>query len=230
MQVSTIDEIRTNINGISGNILYLFDIDNTIITNHTHFDYNIDKLKLIREYHNDKEYINQLLSKWRKVRTIRLTDSKWPEFLASIDRPYALTKMDVGSLGEIVSMEQWRNNELLNLNIKFNPICPIDDLIYHQPIKIGVENATFFNGIFYTGYGSKGSIINHILSRHRYDIVVFIDDRVEQLDDVKKSVEEAKVKYIPMQFIVNKDYNTKPSLAEQEIEDKIMLFLKKNQL
>jgi len=229
MQVSTVEAIKANLNKITGRILYLFDIDSTIIINDRKFDINIDRLKFIREYHSDKDYINQLISRWRKVRTIRLTDEGWPEFLLTIDRPYALTKMDVGSLGEIESMEKWRNNELSNLKIKFNPICPIDAIVYHQPKEIGVENATFFNGIFYTGYATKGYVVKHILANNQYDTVVFIDDRIEQLDNVRDSVEKAGVKYIPMQFIVNRDY-IKPSLAEREIENKIILFLESNHL
>lgn len=228
MKVSTVEAIKANLNGIDGNILYLFDIDNTIITTNTNFGYNIDKLKVVRQYHNDKQYINHLISKWRMSREILLTDDQWPEFLQSIDRPYALTKMDAGRLGEIASIEKWRNNELSNIKIQFNAIYPIDNTVYTQPKDIGIEDATFFNGIFYTGNATKGSIVKQILSSNLYDLVMFVDDRVEQLQDVMYSCAEAGVRYLPMQFIIKKEHYKKQSLAEIEAEAKIIEFLNVN--
>ena len=71
-----------------------------------------NKLKNInRNYLNIGE-IERLISKWRLSREVILTDPDWPDFLRNIDRPYGLTKMDVGHFGEIPSMENWRNNEL----------------------------------------------------------------------------------------------------------------------
>ena len=230
MKIYTVKEIKAHLHGISGKILYLFDIDNTIVTTRTNFGLNIDKLKSIRQYHNDKNYINHLISKWRITREVFLTDEQWPEFLQSIETPYALTQMDVGCLGEIASIEQWRNNELCNLKIKFSRVCPIDDKIYNEPKSIGVENATFLNGIFYTGYALKRAVVKKILSSNKYDVVIFVDDRVEQLEDVRHSCAEAKVQYLPMQFIMQTKHDAPKSLAEIESEAEIIRFLNLNLL
>lgn len=224
-KVSSVKEITNNLEKISGKVLYLFDIDNTIITTKSNFGPNIDKLKEVKKNHNDQSQIENLISQWRLSREVILTDNEWPHLLKTIEKPYALTKMDVGRFGEIPSMENWRNNELATLGIKFSPICPIDGEIYTEPEEIGVDNSTFFNGIFYTGNALKGDVVKKILTSHNYDSVVFVDDRPDQLEDVGGACEKLGVKYLPMQFIIEKQDYPIQSLAESESEKKIIDFL-----
>lgn len=224
IKISSVKEIKSNLN-VTKNTLYIFDIDNTIITTKSNFGPKIDRLKNMRKNYIDTNEIDQLISKWRLSREVILTDAEWPEFLQSIDRPYALTKIDVGHFGEIPSIENWRNNELRNLGIIFNDVCPIDGQTYKQPIEISVENATFFNGIFYTSHALKGDVIKKILSNNKYDLVVFIDDRVEQLEDVRRGCAELGVDYLPMQFVLETENYYIQSAAEQKSEEKILKFI-----
>jgi hypothetical protein len=60
--------------------------------------------------------------------------------------------------------------------------------------------------------------------------VIFIDDRIEQLEDVKYGCLEAGVEYIPMHFILNSHHSRKQSLAEVKAEAEIMKFLNLNPL
>lgn len=225
IKVSSVKEIKNNLEKISCKVLYLFDIDNTIITTKSNFGPNIDKLKELKKNHNDQSQVEHLISKWRLSREVILTDNEWPNFLETIENPYALTKMDVGRFGEIPSMENWRNNELATLGIKFNPICPIDGEMYTEPEEIGVENSTFFNGILYTGNALKGDIVKKILTSHNYDWVAFVDDRIDQLEDVGRNCHSLGVNYLPMQFIIEKQDYPMQSLAEIECEKKIIDFL-----
>lgn len=228
INVGTTREIRENLVDVKGRVLYLFDIDNTIITTKSNFGEKIDKLKSIKETHSQREYIDDLISSWRLTREVVLTDSEWPSFLQSIDSPYALTKMDVGRFSKIDSMENWRNNELDKLNIQFTRVYPIDGEIYSRPKEIGIENATFFNGIFYVGNASKGAIVQEILTYNKYDHIVFVDDRIDQLEDVGRSCRALDIKYLPMQFVIErKDYAIQ-SLDEIECEKDIINFLKLN--
>jgi hypothetical protein len=104
----------------------------------------------------------------------------------------------------------------------------VDGKIHSQPKAIGVENATFFNGIFYVGNGSKGAVVNEILTYKKYDQVVFIDDRIDQLEDVGRTCRSLNVKYLPMQFVVENKQCEIQSLDEIECEKEIINFLKLN--
>ena len=224
LKVNSVKAIKSNLK-VTEKTLYVFDIDNTIITTKSNFGPVIDKIKNInRNYLNIGE-IERLISKWRLSREVILTDPDWPDFLRNIDRPYGLTKMDVGHFGEIPSMENWRNNELKRIGIVFHDIYPIDGKIYKEPIEIGVVNATFFNGIFYTGNGLKGDVMKKILANNKYDLVVFIDDRVEQLEDVRRGCNELGVDYLPMQFIFDTGNNYIQSIDEKKYEKEILDFL-----
>lgn len=228
INIRTTREIRENLVNITGKVLYLFDIDNTIITTKSNFGEKIDKLKSIKDKYIDKNHIDALISSWRLTREVILTDSEWPSFLQTIDSPYALTKMDVGRFSKIDSMENWRNNELDSLNIQFKSEYPIDGKIYSQPRAIGVENATFFNGIFYVGNASKGGVVSEILTYKEYDQVVFIDDRIDQLEDVGRTCRSFNVKYLPMQFVIENKQCEVQSQDEIECEKEIIKFLKLN--
>lgn len=208
--VSKVEEINLLFKGLDKKkVLYLFDIDNTIITTKSNFGNNIDKLKILRQkfLSQNEDLVNEidnLIVDWRLAREVVLTDEAWPEFLQD-KIAYGLTKMDTGKLGKIKSMEQWRNEELKSLSIKFSPKSPIDGKSYDKPSSLGISDATFFNGIFYVGNAQKGQVVKAILNSQKYDLVTFVDDRESELFNVEKACSECGIDYLPINFQIKMD-------------------------
>lgn len=187
--------------------LFLFDIDNTIITTGSAFIQIIDKIKDLKTKFNDEELKEwyELLSDWRLQREVFLTDSEWPILLNELRHHncYALTKTDVGKIGRIESMEEWRYNELKLMQIEFNNIFPISHEASTLPIPLNIDNSTFFKGIFFVGDASKGSIVEKLIKTHQYDHVFFIDDKIEQLEDVRNTCDKLNIQSTLLQFQID---------------------------
>lgn len=201
--VSSVSEISKVMSDFNENTtLMLFDIDDTVITTASHFVNNIDTLKDKKDSlsDSDKELCNELISSWRLERPVFLTDLDWSNFLRNSIHCYGLTKMDVGRFGCIPSIEQWRYDELRSNGITFNVQYPITEREYDQPHSVGLNDATFFKGIFFTGNAKKGDIVKELLKTNKYTSVLFVDDKVEQLQNVQSACDEMNIKCKPLQF------------------------------
>lgn len=206
--------------------LLLLDVDDTIITTVRKFSDNLDKLKDLR----NKGVINNdlcegLISSWRLERKVILTDEGWPEFLTNTEKVYALTKMDVGKFGIIESVEKWRYNELKSLGVAFSTSSPIDSLDHDNPLKLEIEDSTFFKGIFFTGKSSKGSVVRKILKNGQYNSVVFVDDKPEHLHDVTGACNDFGIEITPIQFKLQNKYQIGPYT---DLENQILKVIHEN--
>ncbi len=231
-------------------VLVLLDIDNTIITPvSSAFKLNngkniIDAIKQIMrsaESENNHRLVKEcvdIISLWRLNRMVRLTDANWPSFITNMvcnntfgnvsvshSDVFGLTQIDSGKFGRITSMEKWRTAELQSLNIKFSGSYGSQS----KPSVIfsGKTNATYSDGIFYTGSFSKGKIISYLLksSSCEYDIIFFIDDRLDHLEDVANTCDELGMICVTMQFEIPHNDNTKhnPDDVEEKMLDIIAL-------
>lgn len=212
----------------SSKTLTLIDIDDTIITPIFNFSNNIEQLKFIYKTTTDltlKDEIVLLISQWRLERQVMLTDSEWPIFLKKYIT-YGLTKMDVGQYGEILSIEHWRDDELKNLNISFTYHYPIDQKLYNEPFIINNSHATFFNGIFFTGMDTKGQVVEHILNSTQYNHIIFVDDKIEQLNDVTTKCLQKHIAITPIKFQMV--CNTLNKTSYSKIEEQILAIVKAN--
>jgi len=202
------------------NTLLLLDVDDTIITTVKRFSHNLDKLKDLRNNGIiGKDLCEDLISSWRLERKVVLTDEGWREFFIKTKKVYGLTKMDVGRFGIIESVETWRYNELKSLGVNFTYSSPIDSLDHKMPLKLEIDDSTFFKGIFFTGNASKGSIVKKILNNGKYDSVVFVDDKPEQLHDVTTACKDFGIEITPIQFKLQNKYELGPYT---DLEQKIL--------
>jgi hypothetical protein len=226
MIIRSVSELNSILHGRE-NALLLLDIDDTIITTVKKFSHNLDRLKELRKHKLvDHDLCANLISSWRLERKVVLTDENWPEFFINTKQVYGLTKMDVGKFGLIESMEKWRYNELKSLSVEFTSSNPIDLLDYTNPAQLGIEDSTFFKGIFFTGNASKGSIVKKILNNGQYDSVVFVDDKPEQLHDVTKACNELGIEIMPIQFKLQNKYSER---AHTDLEMQILEVISKHE-
>jgi hypothetical protein len=226
MIITSVSDLHPIINN-KQNTLLLLDVDDTIITTVKRFSHNLDKLKELRNNgFVRRDLCEDLISSWRLERKVVLTDKGWPEFFINTKKVYGLTKMDVGKFGLIESVEIWRYNELKSLGVNFTSCSPIDSLDHSEPLRLDIDDSTFFKGIFFTGNASKGSVVKKILNNGKYDSVVFVDDKPEQLHDVTTVCNEFDIEITPIQFKLQNEYATGPYT---DLEKKILELISKHE-
>lgn len=191
-------EVLNYLQDISKNSIIFVDIDDTIITPVSKTFRRAPHNKLIADIKKNKiRYKNfeEIVSNWRLQRKVMLTDSDWSHTILQLKqkhRVYALTKMDTGKFGNIESIEQWRYAELKSLGIEFS-----DDNIVPQ---VSRNRASFYKGLFMTGYNSKSQTIAHYLQYLKMDTVVIIDDKEENLKDIRKFCKKYSMHFIGILF------------------------------
>lgn len=193
--LSSIEEMKSLTQNLPKKSVILIDVDDTLITPKTSsFRVIESELNLIDEIKKDKHlYPNyeEIMSNWRLSRKIILVEDGWPQIINDWKNKYkvfALTKMDTGSFGNIKSMEEWRYNELKNLGITFS-----------QQKNINIKNInspSHYKGIFMTGKHLKSETISTYLSALDTSYIVFIDDKIEYLEDVAQFCDQNKIPFM----------------------------------
>lgn len=217
-------EVEKRITALSHDTLVLFDIDETLFTpasNSFRFkhpnDINlIDQIKTNKDLYPD---FVAILSNWRKTRKTILVDPRWPEIIDHLQKKYqvfALTKMDTGRFGVIDSMEEWRYNELLSFNIRFSHL---ENMPNHMP--------NYYKGIFMTGAKKKSDILADYLPILKPRKIVFIDDRMDYLQDVANF---CKIHQIQLTAIYYRQIEKIPGDIAPEITKFQMDYLVKNKI
>ena len=138
----------------------------------------------------------KILSTWRLNRKTMLVEPQWPEILKQLKNKgvtvLALTQMNTGSFGKIASMEKWRATELTQLNLTFSPFA-IDSV---ETIIASDEAATLYQGILFTGSHSKAAVLEAFIKKyHKPNRIVFIDDRLHQVEDLSEFCKTTNIPY-----------------------------------
>lgn len=183
--------------------LILLDIDDTIITpranifrykNNEHYPF-IDELKK-----NKAQIPNfiELLSHWRLKRKSILVHENWPNVIQELKKKmhvFGLTQMETGSFGHIPSMEEWRYHELQEKEIIFTD-CFQDKIL----IKNDLGYSIFYKGIMMTGPFSKAEVLKEMLKGLAPKKIIFVDDRIEQIQDLASLAKEEKIGYLGIHY------------------------------
>jgi hypothetical protein len=211
--VKTVGEIISSLSEVTETTTIFIDIDDTVITpvsktfRKPPYNTLIDDIKKDKNNYSNYETI---VSNWRLQRKIMLIDNNWPQLLSKLKekfKVYALTKMDTGKFGNILSMQEWRYNELKSLGIEFSYDLSIPEE--------SIDSALFYRGVFMTGPNSKSQTISHYLSYLNTDSIVMIDDREDHLQDIKQFCKKKSIKFLGLLFkgLENFQDNPEPSIA-----------------
>lgn len=161
------------------NLLVFLDVDQTLISPISGNAFPI--LEAFKTDHKKDPLFRQILGCWRKQRQCKLLDPSWPAIIRTLQEKavavHGLTRIDIGSIGPIPSMQQWRWQELNSLGITFSPLSKA------APSRLG--RGAFYKGIFLTGFGSKSEVISKYTSylglQEKSLRVVLADDRASEL-------------------------------------------------
>ncbi len=203
---STAVSVLNHVKNLKGQAVVFCDVDDTLITPVSKtfrappYSQLIDWLKTLKnKAHTD--YID-IISAWRQQRRVMLLDHDWPKIIQDIQTicpMYGLTKMDTGSFGRIVSLENWRYEELKKLGIVFSSSPTV------------MESPSLYQGILMTGPYKKSDAIERykefVLTKDT-NTIVMIDDRQESLDDIAQFCDHKGFHFLGILFDGLKNFST----------------------
>jgi hypothetical protein len=217
---NSIDELAAIISIYKGGSAIFIDIDDTIITPKSNlFRHGSPYATIIDELKKNPNVANfdNILGNWRLQRKTMLVSDRWPELIAQLKKEvpvFALTQLNPGKIGPIASMEQWRHQELSSLNVAFTPIFNNNS---EQVILFSQEKtypAIFYQGFFITGSYKKSQIIAEYIKHHPAEMIIFIDDRKEHIDEV---TDACKLAGIPIVGILYRGIEKIQGSADPEV-------------
>lgn len=171
----------------------------------------IDEIKQNKDSYTNYE---EIVSNWRLQRKVMLIDKGWVEVLNILKEKfqvYGLTKMDTGKFGNIPSIEEWRYEELKELNIEFSNNEELASYILE-----GNDNPVFYKGIFLTGSHSKGDILLKFSKVLNAKSIILVDDREEHLTNVQAYCNKSSIIFTGILFdgLKNLQDTPDPKLAD----------------
>lgn len=216
IQANEIKVIEENLASIDPDALVIFDVDEVLI---------MPKDQILQSPH--REYINQL-------NTSLFTEEKESELLWSIIfaqrssipvdtqminmintlqskgiKVLALTQAMTGKFGNITSMRNWRNDELISHGYDFQKSWKG----VQNKILNGLEKSTnrlasevsslpmFFKGIIFTEI-DKGEALEAFLSHYKlkFKKIIFIDDKKKNLESVEKTLSKLNIAFVGIEY------------------------------
>lgn len=207
IEALTVQDIKSHLSDLEKQVVIFLDVDDTLITPiskvfraKSPYRTLIDELKKNRD---QIPYFERILSRWRLQRQVQLVSEDWLWFIKNFKTQfplYALTKMESGPLGDILSMEEWRCAELSSKGIEFTPTYggKEKEILLSSPSM--PYEGTFYKGIFSTGSFNKSEIVRSYLQKENPTQVVLVDDRLEQLQDVSDECSRRSIPFIGVHF------------------------------
>ncbi|MBX9786003.1 MAG: DUF2608 domain-containing protein [Alphaproteobacteria bacterium] len=207
VEAPTVRDIKSHLSDLDKQAVIFLDVDDTLITPiskvfraHSPHRTLIDDLKKDRD---QIPYFERILSRWRLQRQVQLVSEDWLWFIKDFKTQfplYALTKMESGPLGDILSMEEWRYAELSSKGMEFTPTYggKEKEVLLSSPLM--TYEGTFYKGIFSTGSFNKSEIVRSYLQKENPTQVVLVDDRLEQLQDVSEECSRRFISFIGIHF------------------------------
>lgn len=203
------NEIPEAIHIPNEDVLYIFDVDETLITKKDlaiRF-YDLPEIqameKAYREELRDKEYYHYLRSIVLLDAETILTEEGFLEIFEKLllheKKAIALTLMPSGSYGKIPSLEVWRANELKGFGIDFSKTAPSKEknIIFSELPLLRNSYPLCHEGILISHGSKKSSSLSAYLKHIDYkpEKIVFVDDLVKNLDDLDNMCQELGISF-----------------------------------
>jgi hypothetical protein len=163
----------------------------------------------------DQYFFGQVLSKIE----YEVVDPKVVEIIRSLQhrniKTIAFTRMPVGSLGIISSMEDWRIEHLKKHQFDFSGAFP-----HFQEVKISVLStgipSLFKKGMLCANKQDKGPVFTAFLDTIRWkpSQVIFIDNRLDYLKSVEIALEGTGIEFIGFHY---KEVENRPRIVNEHL-------------
>lgn len=182
LQTDSFDDLKNHLLTADQQHIVLLDVDDTLITSKAnvfrykdHNNQDNKYQKLIDEMKDNKNNLPnyaEIISHWRTKRQSILVHPEWPKLIQQMKKQskvYALTQMDTGNFGQISSMEAWRFNELMQMEIEFSREFSPESTSGKSSnqnrvlLKDHRGYAVFFEGILMTGPFTKVETLDKLI-------------------------------------------------------------------
>jgi len=189
--------------------LIIFDIDRTLLVmedsvlrpGKKFFLTQLDQIAAANGYRLDSEARKLLLSKAMLTTTHTLVEPCVVEFIQKLKsgqiKTMALTGgTQTGRLGDIPSMEKWRQSSLQKVGINFGSSFPLFPEILFSQAQVEAP-AVFYQGILNASLVPKGTALIAFLEKVSFSpqLVLMIDDQMDALKSVESALHEKGIDF-----------------------------------
>lgn len=201
-----------------------FDVDDTFLTPKSKtfrkapYNKMIDRIKENKSNYDNYE---EIVSNWRLQRKVILIDEEWAEVINKLKAKfpvYALTQMNTGEFGNILSMQDWRYKELKSLGIEFSDNEELAACSSGQK-----DDAICYKGIFITGNHSKSGTLSKFSDELNTSFIVFVDDREKHVEDVRDYCKKNKIGFLGILFDGLKHLTGEPDLKLAAFQESYLI-------
>jgi hypothetical protein len=215
-QTNEIKVIEENLASIDPDALVIFDVDDVLI---------MPKDQILQSAH--REYINQLNTSlfaeekesellWSIIFAQRSSipvDTKMINMINTLQskgiKVLALTHAMTGKFGNISSMKDWRNDELISHGYDFqkswkgmqdNTFNRLEKPTNHLASEVS-SPPMFFKGIIFTEI-DKGEALEAFLNHYKlkFKKIIFIDDKKKNLESVEKITTKLNIPFVGIEY------------------------------
>jgi hypothetical protein len=204
IKLSSFAEALPELENLPSDTLVIFDLDETVVVSR---DESLPPALTLPPVLTEPFLANLINDLQRKgLKTVALTNS--------------MTFLNEGDS----SQEEFRTKELLQVGIDFSKSFQQFFIFNTLPIRNG-HYPLLSKGIIYTNGVSKGQVLSAFLEkmkgRLKPSLIIFFDDRLNNILDVKKTAEENNIKYIG--FYYKKILNLlNDGMSYQDIQIKLL--------
>ncbi len=230
IKINRVDQLKEIFSTLHTHAVVFLDVDDTLITPCSKlFRWKSPDRCLIDDLKRDREKypnFNDIISHWRLTRKTMLISEEWPDVIQRLQKDrkvYGLTKMETGAIGAIASMEMWRYEELKSKGITFTPT------FYDTPEMLVLSDpvvpfpSTFYRGIFITGSYPKSKVVQAYLQKEKPEQIVFVDDRLEYLQDVSDECKRQNIPFLGVHFVGMENFVETPNPKVAEFQKHSLL-------
>lgn len=205
-----IEDLQPILDKATENTLVIFDVDEVLV-----YPENLVQLQAASPFWEAKmaDIENRLGKPQRDLlHSIMLLQSNWkltdatlPKIIKSLQnrrmRVLALTSFRTGKMGNISSVEDWRNFQLKIHNIDFSVSAGLlqnSFTINNLKKSDGTKKPVYKNGIIYTDLHSKSDVLASFLGQTNLkpQEIIFIDDRLSNIQDLETLCRNFSIHYV----------------------------------
>lgn len=228
--VNSFKQIEHELLKADANTLVVFDVDDVLITPRDL------ALRPCGEHFQPKsceglseEKMDELTGTILNETPYLLIDPSAPKIIQSLQKrsikTIALTSNRTGKLGVIPNMEDWRIEQLLDHNIDFNHSFPHLPTLTFPELNSNESQPTLYKrGILFVGgyfnpkVSTKGELLRAFFEKAKWKPkkVIFIDDRIKNLQSVEKALNEAGIEHCGFHY---HGVNSLPTNFDAEIAE-----------
>lgn len=215
IEVPNLNQFEEFLEAVDPQSLVLFDVDETLLVPKD-LILNPNVRELLNKYaketienpkivppgkYKDNYFIGQVLSKIE----YEVVDPKVVEIIHSLQyrniKTIAFTRMSVGPLGIIPSLENWRLEHLEKHHFDFSTAFPQFEEIWIHVLRTGIPSL-FKKGMLCANKQDKGPVFIAFLEaiQWRPSKVIFIDNRFDYLKSVETALEGTGIEFIGFHY------------------------------